>query len=106
MAKEVCEKLKENLGGGVITEELPALTQVLQDYKYSAEENTPEELAKYYMEDGNFHFKCNKYRFAIASYTYVRKPKCTDMQTVDKQSSCSVLHQQRQRQPLQHRGSS
>jgi len=49
--------------------ELSPLMQGLQDLKYSPDENTSEELAKSYKEDGNFNFKCNKYRFAVASYT-------------------------------------
>merc|ERR550519_3230689 len=48
----------------------------LQDLKYSPDENTPEELAKNYKEDGNFNFKCKKYRFATASYTEGLKVKC------------------------------
>ena len=50
--------------------------QGLQDLKYSPDENTPEELAKNYKEDGNFNFKCKKYRFATASYTEGLKVKC------------------------------
>ena len=49
--------------------ELSPLMQGIQDLKYSPEENTPEELAKSYKEDGNFNFKCKKYKFAVASYT-------------------------------------
>ena len=51
----------------------------MQDLKYSPDENTPEELAKNYKEDGNFNFKCKKYRFAIASYTEGLKAKSTDL---------------------------
>ena len=50
--------------------------QGLQDLKYSPDENSPEELAKNYKEDGNFNFKCKKYRFATASYTEGLKVKC------------------------------
>ena len=35
--------------------------QGLQDLKYSPDENTPEELAKNYKEDGNFNFKSKKW---------------------------------------------
>ena len=49
--------------------ELSPLMQGIQDLKYSPDENTPEELAKNYKDDGNFNFKCKKYRFAVASYT-------------------------------------
>merc|ERR1712098_649707 len=59
-------------------EELSPLMQGLQDLKYSVDENTPEELAKNYKEDGNFNFKCKKYRFAVASYTEGLKHKCSD----------------------------
>jgi len=58
--------------------ELSPLMQGLQDLKYSTEENTPAELAANYKEDGNFNFKCKKYRFAIASYTEGLKAKCSD----------------------------
>jgi hypothetical protein len=46
-------------------EELSPLMQGMQDLKYSPDENTPEELAKNYKEDGNFNFKYGKYRGAI-----------------------------------------
>ena len=52
----------------------------MQDLKYSPDENTPEELAKNYKEDGNFNFKCKKYRFAVASYTEGLKAKSTDLE--------------------------
>ena len=41
----------------------------MQELKYSPDENSPDELANNYKEDGNFNFKCKKYRFATASYT-------------------------------------
>ena len=53
---------------------------ILQDLKYSPDENTPDELAKNYKEDGNFNFKCKKYRFAVASYTEGLKAKSTDLE--------------------------
>ena len=59
-------------------EELSPLMQGLQDLKYSPDENSPEDLAKNYKEDGNFNFKCKKYRFAVASYTEGLKHKCSD----------------------------
>ena len=58
--------------------ELSPLMQGLQDLKYSPDENTPDELAKNYKEDGNFNFKCKKYRFAVASYTEGLKAKSED----------------------------
>jgi len=60
-------------------EELPPLMKGLQDLKYSPDENTPEELAVSYKEDGNFNFKCKKYRFAVASYTEGLLAKSSDM---------------------------
>ena len=57
-------------------EELSPLMQGMQDLKYSPLENTPEELARHYKEDGNFNFKCKKYRFATASYTEGLKARC------------------------------
>jgi len=59
--------------------ELSPMMQGLQDLKYSPDENTPEELAVSYKEDGNFNFKCKKYRFAIASYTEGLKSKSSDI---------------------------
>jgi len=43
--------------------------QGLADLKYSETDNTPLELAENYREDGNFNFKCKKYRFATYSYS-------------------------------------
>jgi len=58
--------------------ELSPLMQGLQDLKYSPDENTSDELAKNYKEDGNFNFKCKKYRFAVASYTEGLKARPLD----------------------------
>lgn len=60
--------------------ELSPMMQGLQDLKYSPDENSPDELAKNYKEDGNFNFKCKKYRFAIASYTEGLKAKSPDVE--------------------------
>lgn len=49
--------------------EVSPLVEGLQQLKYSKEENSPEELAVSYKEDGNFNFKCKNYRMAIISYT-------------------------------------
>ena len=49
--------------------QLNPLMQGLQNLKYSPDENTAEELAKNYKEDGNFQFKLKKYRLAVAAYT-------------------------------------
>ena len=51
------------------SKELSPMMKGLQDLKYSPEENTPAELAKNYKEDGNFNFKCKKYRLAVLAYT-------------------------------------
>jgi len=58
--------------------ELSPMMKGLQDLKYSPDENTPEELAVNYKEDGNFNFKCKKYRFAVASYTEGLLAKSSD----------------------------
>lgn len=39
--------------------------------------NVPE-LATTYKEEGNFNFKCKKYRYAILSFTEGIKQKCSD----------------------------
>ncbi|XP_046399889.1 DNA polymerase interacting tetratricopeptide repeat-containing, protein of 47 kDa [Ischnura elegans] len=54
------------------------LVEGLQKLKYDAAENTPEELAANYKEDGNFNFKYKNYRLAILSYTEGLKAKCND----------------------------
>ncbi|XP_034943228.1 DNA polymerase interacting tetratricopeptide repeat-containing, protein of 47 kDa [Chelonus insularis] len=59
-------------------EELSPLIEGLQQLKYGEDENTPEELAANYKEDGNFNYKYKKYRLAILSYTEGIKTKCKD----------------------------
>ncbi|KAG7189642.1 hypothetical protein KM043_017322 [Ampulex compressa] len=59
-------------------EELSPLMEGLQQLKYGEDENTPEELAKNYKEDGNFNYKYKKYRLAILSYTEGIRTKCKD----------------------------
>jgi len=58
------------------SKELSPLLKGIQDLKYSPEENSPEELASNYKEDGNFQFKLKKYRLAVAVYTEGLKQKC------------------------------
>merc|ERR1719510_1167105 len=58
--------------------QLNPLMQGLQNLKYSPDENTAEELALNYKEDGNFQFKLKKYRLAIAAYTEGIKCKSQD----------------------------
>lgn len=48
----------------------------LQKLKYDPEENTAEELALNYKEDGNFYLKHKKFRTAIYSFTEGLKAKC------------------------------
>ncbi|GFQ79442.1 tetratricopeptide repeat protein 4 homolog [Trichonephila clavata] len=57
-------------------EEMPALFEALQQLKYDPSENTPEELAMAYKEDGNTTFKAKKYRWAVDSYTKGIEAKC------------------------------
>ncbi|CAK9829203.1 DNA polymerase interacting tetratricopeptide repeat-containing, protein of 47 kDa [Anthophora retusa] len=59
-------------------EELSPLMEGLQQLKYGEDENTPEELAYNYKEDGNFNYKYKKYRLAILSYTEGIRTKCKD----------------------------
>ncbi|KAK7865061.1 hypothetical protein R5R35_007188 [Gryllus longicercus] len=58
--------------------ELPPLLEGIQQLKYDEEENTPEELAATYKEDGNFNFKCKKYRVAVISYTEGIRQNCNN----------------------------
>ncbi|KAJ6639138.1 DNA polymerase interacting tetratricopeptide repeat-containing, protein of 47 kDa [Pseudolycoriella hygida] len=50
-------------------EELHPLLEGIQQLKYDPMENTEEDLAATYKEDGNFYVKHKKYRMAIYSYT-------------------------------------
>lgn len=50
----------------------------LQELKFDPENNTPEELAQKYKDDGNFEFKHSNYRLAIINYTEALKIKCDD----------------------------
>ncbi|XP_076650120.1 DNA polymerase interacting tpr containing protein of 47kD [Halictus rubicundus] len=59
-------------------DELSPLMEGLQQLKYSEDENTPEELANNYKEDGNFNYKYKNYRLAILSYTEGIRTKCKD----------------------------
>lgn len=44
------------------------LVEGLQNLRYDPIDNTPEELADKHKEDGNFNFKCRKYKLAIMCY--------------------------------------
>lgn len=59
-------------------EQLSSLMEGLQQLKYGEDENTPEELANNYKEDGNFNYKYKKYRLAVLSYTEGIRTKCKD----------------------------
>uniref|UniRef100_A0A1A9ZPI1 Cns1/TTC4 wheel domain-containing protein n=1 Tax=Glossina pallidipes TaxID=7398 RepID=A0A1A9ZPI1_GLOPL len=48
----------------------------LQNLKYDPEENTKEELALNYKEDGNFYMKHKKFRMAVYSFTEGLKVNC------------------------------
>ena len=69
------DKLLEDAAKG----KLNPMMEGLQNLKYSPEENSPDELAKNYKEDGNFQFKFKKYRLAIAAYTEGIKCKSEDL---------------------------
>nr|CAD7444821.1 unnamed protein product [Timema bartmani] len=57
---------------------LSPLMEGLQQLKYDEKENSPEDLANSYKEDGNFNFKIKKYRMAIVAYTEGLRHKCSD----------------------------
>ena len=57
-------------------DEVHPMFEGLQKLKYDPEENTKEELALNYKEDGNFYMKHKKFRTAIYSYTEGIKTKC------------------------------
>nr|XP_015917049.1 tetratricopeptide repeat protein 4 isoform X2 [Parasteatoda tepidariorum] len=59
-------------------EEMSPLIEAIQSLKYDPDENTPEELALSYKEDGNVNFKGKKYRWAVDSYTEGLKANCSD----------------------------
>ncbi|XP_046752518.1 DNA polymerase interacting tetratricopeptide repeat-containing, protein of 47 kDa isoform X1 [Diprion similis] len=61
-----------------VGDELSPLMEGLQQLKYDENENTPEELANNYKEDGNFNFKYKNYRLAIMGYTEGIRTKCKD----------------------------
>lgn len=57
-------------------DEVHPLLEGIQKLKYDPEENTKEELANSYKEDGNFYMKHKKFRMAILGYTEGIKQKC------------------------------
>lgn len=61
-------------------EEVHPMFEGLQKLKYDPEENTTEDLALNYKEDGNFYLKHKKFRMAIFSYTEGLKFKCENQE--------------------------
>lgn len=57
-------------------DELHPMLEGIQQLKYDPMENTLEDLASTYKEDGNFDMKNKKYRMAIFSYTEGLHQKC------------------------------
>ncbi|KAL7736381.1 hypothetical protein ACLKA6_014847 [Drosophila palustris] len=57
-------------------DEVHPMFEGLQKLKYDPEENTLEELALNYKEDGNFYMKHKKFRMSIYSFTEGIKTKC------------------------------
>ncbi|XP_068148266.1 DNA polymerase interacting tetratricopeptide repeat-containing, protein of 47 kDa [Drosophila tropicalis] len=57
-------------------DEVHPMFEGLQKLKYDPEENTREELALNYKEDGNFYMKHKKFRMAVYSFTEGIKSKC------------------------------
>lgn len=57
-------------------DELHPLFEGMQQLKYDPMENTLEDLAVKYKEDGNFNMKHKNYRMAVYSYTEGVKQKC------------------------------
>lgn len=59
-------------------DDLHPLLEGLQQLKYDPMENTLEDLADTYKDDGNFYMKHKKYRMAIFSYTEGIRQKCVN----------------------------
>ena len=57
-------------------DEVHPLFEGLQKLKYDPEENTAEDLAMNYKEDGNFYMKHKKFRMAVYSFSEGLKVKC------------------------------
>lgn len=57
-------------------EEVHPMLVGLQKLKYDPEENTKDELALNYKEDGNFYMKHKKFRMAVYSFTEGLKVNC------------------------------
>nr|XP_040240084.2 DNA polymerase interacting tetratricopeptide repeat-containing, protein of 47 kDa [Anopheles coluzzii] len=59
-------------------EELSPLMEGLQQLKYDPQENTEQELADTYKEDGKFYMQHRKFRMAVLSYTEALRYKVGD----------------------------
>lgn len=59
-------------------EELSPLMKGLQQLKYDPEENTAQELAEAYKEDGRWHMQNKQFRLAVWSYTEALKFNVTE----------------------------
>uniref|UniRef100_A0A182Q4P6 Cns1/TTC4 wheel domain-containing protein n=1 Tax=Anopheles farauti TaxID=69004 RepID=A0A182Q4P6_9DIPT len=59
-------------------QELSPLMEGLQQLKYDPQENTEQELAETYKEDGKFYMQHRKFRMAVLSYTEALRYKVTD----------------------------
>ncbi|XP_049291961.1 DNA polymerase interacting tetratricopeptide repeat-containing, protein of 47 kDa [Anopheles funestus] len=59
-------------------EELSPLMEGLQQLKYDPQENTEQELADTYKEDGKFYMQHRKFRMAVMSYTEALRYKVGD----------------------------
>ncbi|XP_073847339.1 DNA polymerase interacting tpr containing protein of 47kD [Musca autumnalis] len=70
-------------------DEIHPMFEGLQKLKYDPEENTCEELALNYKEDGNFYMKHKKFRMAVYSFSEGLKAKC------EKPEVLSVLYNNR-----------
>lgn len=70
-------------------DELHPLLEGIQQLKYDPDENTKDDLAHNYKEDGNFYIKHKKYRMAILSFTEGLKVKS------DNQEINSILYNNR-----------
>ncbi|CAH0390036.1 unnamed protein product [Bemisia tabaci] len=60
--------------------EISPLVEGIQQLKYDESENSPEELAATYKKEGDFFFKCKKYKKAIINYSQGLHYKCNDQE--------------------------
>ncbi|XP_030375283.1 tetratricopeptide repeat protein 4 [Scaptodrosophila lebanonensis] len=63
-------------------DEVHPMFEGLQKLKYDPDENTREELALNYKEDGNFYMKHKKFRMAVYSFTEGIKAKCENSEVL------------------------